>query len=58
MNTIMIEPLPNDYVRCTLSDQSTMALEVSKLPAWLVLYPMLFPEPAKPRWFEWFYKRI
>jgi len=40
MNTILIEPLPHNYVRCTMKDQSTVTMEQDKLYEWLREHPM------------------
>ena len=44
MNTILVEPLPNKYVRCVMSDHSTVTMEVEKLPEWLTAHPMVKPQ--------------
>lgn len=46
MNTILIEPLPNNYVRCTMEDQSTVTMEQDKLYEWLREHSMQKPVPA------------
>jgi len=43
MNTILIEPFPNNYVRCVLSDQSSVTMEAEKLPDFLKEHPMAVP---------------
>lgn len=48
MNTILIAVLPNNYVRCVLSDQSTVTLEESKLDEWLVEHPLVIEASRSP----------
>ncbi len=43
MNTVLVEPMPNNYVRCVMSDQSSITMEAEKLHAWLKEHPMAMP---------------
>lgn len=50
MNTVRIESMPNNYVRCTMEDQSTVTMEHDKLYEWLREHPM--QEPAPKPWYS------